>query len=793
MEKERIKISVRNLVEFILRSGDLDVRKGTSADRKAMEKGSRIHRKIQKQMGHGYQAEVALSFLKDYDEFQIQIDGRADGILQWKEPVVIDEIKGVYRDLSFLEEPVEVHLAQAKCYAYIYGKKNKKERMGVQMTYCNLDTEEIRRFYQEYSVEKLEEWFEWLMDEYYQWELWRYGWGRKRNASMEGMEFPFPYREGQREVVTGVYRTLLRKKQLFLQAPTGVGKTMSTVFPAVRGLGEGLADKVFYLTARTVTGSVAKDAFLILKERGLNCKLLMITAKEKLCVLEEPECTPTACPRAKGHFDRVNEAVFHLLQEQDVYDREVLLEYSRRYQVCPYEMCLDLAVWVDGIICDYNYVFDPNVQLKRFFGEGNKGSYIFLIDEAHNLVERGRKMYSADLYKEDFQEMEDLVKSRHKKLAAAMEKCNRQFLILKRECDTYRVIGGLGGLSIALMNMMGLLEEYLEGMEEGSSATKILDFYFKVRHFMNMYDLLDDNYVIYTEHDPQGRFHVKLFCINPGTNLQGCLDKGVGAVFFSATLLPVNYYKKLLSGREDDYAIYAKTPFRPEQKRILIGRDVSSRYTRRGPEEYGHISEYLYQTVKARSGNYMVFFPSYQMMAGVWEVFQETYGEQCEKERIKIQLQSPYMKEEDREKFLEEFNEEREKGTSLAGFCVMGGIFSEGIDLTGEKLIGVVIVGTGIPQIGNEREILMKYYQDRGENGFDYAYKLPGINKVFQAAGRVIRTVADRGVILLLDERFCSPDYRMLFPREWEDYVITTRTRVAQELKDFWKSGEESQ
>ena len=352
------------------------------------------------------------------------------------------------------------------------------------------------------------------------------------------------------------------------------------------------------------------------------------------------------------------------------------------------------------------------------------------------------------------------------------------------------MVDGLGGLSISLMNMMGILEEYLEVMEDGELAVKVLEFYFQVRHFMNMYDLLDENYVMYTEHDAQGRFHVKLFCVNPGTNLQSCMNQGVGTIFFSATLLPVNYYKDLLSGRDDDYAIYAKTPFLPEQKKVLIGRDVSSRYTRRGPEEYTRISEYLYLAITAKKGNYMAFFPSYQMMEGVKEIFDEKYGEKCRKGQIEILYQSPHMNEKKREEFLEKFEQQSAGAGSLCGFCVMGGIFAEGIDLTGEKLIGVIIVGTGIPQIGNEREILMKYYHDRGENGFDHAYKFPGINKVFQAAGRVIRTVTDRGVILLLDERFCSPDYRMLFPREWEDYVVTTRKTVDKELKEFWKSGE---
>lgn len=781
MEKEVIRISVRNLVEFILRSGDLDTRRGAFADREAMAKGSRIHRKIQKQMGAAYQAEVPLAHSTEFEEFSVLVEGRADGIIYGEDFVMVDEIKGVHRDLRFLERPVEVHLAQAKCYAYFLGKEKGLLQIRVQMTYCHLDTEEIRRFEEEYTVEELEAWFQWVLDQYYQWALWQHQWRQTRNTSMEGLEFPFSYREGQRDLVSGVYRTILRRKQLFIQAPTGVGKTMSTIFPAVRSMGEGLTEKIFYLTAKTITRTVAWEAFQILKERGLSCKTLILTAKEKMCVCEQVECNPIDCPRAKGHFDRVNEAVFRLLQEQDQYDRDVLMEYSERYQVCPYEMSLDLATWVDAVICDYNYAFDPDVYLRRFFAEGSKGDYVFLIDEAHNLVERGREMYSAVLYKEDFLKIKKLVKPYRKKLERALERCNHQLLELKRECETYQILESLGGFSIALMNVMGEMENYLEELEDGETRKEILEFYFQVRSFLYIYDLLDENYVMYTQHEEDGRFRVKLYCVNPAVNLQRCLDKGCSAVFFSATLLPVGYYKQLLSGRADDYAIYAHTPFAPEQKRVLLGRDVSSRYTRRGPEEYGRIAEYIDQVAQARAGNYMIFFPSYKMMEDICQIYKERYGH-LERQ---ILMQSPAMQENDREEFLEQFEEQREK--TLLGFCVLGGIFAEGIDLTGEKLVGAVIVGTGLPQISYEREILKKYYDGKQENGFDYAYRFPGMNKVLQSAGRVIRTREDRGVILLLDERFCSFDYRNLFPGEWEDYQICTRNTVQGILEEFWE------
>lgn len=335
---------------------------------------------------------------------------------------------------------------------------------------------------------------------------------------------------------------------------------------------------------------------------------------------------------------------------------------------------------------------------------------------------------------------------------------------------------------MSLMNVMGEMENYLEELEDGELRKNLLDFYFQVRSFLNIYDLLDENYVIYTQHDEDGKFRVKLCCVNPAVNLQRCLDKGISTVYFSATMLPIQYYKKMLSGREDDYAIYAQTPFSPNQKQIVLGKDVSSRYTRRGVAEYAKIAEYIYRVACAKTGNYMVFFPSYKMMNEVYGIYQEAYGT----EGMKVLLQTSAMQEQEREEYLAQFEDVGKQ--TLLGFCVMGGIFAEGIDLTGERLVGALIVGTGLPQISYEKDILKQYYDERQENGFDYAYRFPGMNKVLQSAGRVIRTTQDRGVIILLDERFCTNEYKNLFPREWSEYEICTRQNVQEVLERFWKS-----
>lgn len=785
MEKPRVRISVRNLVEFILRSGDLDNSSGTSGDKEAMLKGGRLHRKIQRSMKGDYQAEVSLKKESEYNDVVIQVEGRADGIFTEDGAVYIDEIKGTYGNVQAMDMPIPVHRAQAMCYGLIWGEKERISEIHIQMTYAHLETEETRRFREDFSIEELKGWYQKILDAYHKWIAYSLNWKKERNASMKDLQFPFPYREGQRDIVSGVYHTVSSGKTLFVQAPTGVGKTMSAIFPSVRAIGEGKGETLFYLTAKTITGTVAQEAFHILREKGLKFKVTAITAKEKLCFQDTPECTPEKCPYAKGHFDRVNDAVYELWTTEEVYSREVIRAHAEKWQVCPFEMCLDLSIWVDGIICDYNYVFDPNVHLKRFFGENISGDYIFLIDEAHNLVERGREMYSAGISRQSLVALRKKIRKRFSKLARTLDKANRQMMELEENlAETgkgYQVLSNPGVLPITFLTISGELEEILEEKElEEELRREILEFYFIVRDFLNVSELVDENYVVYTENSAEEGFRLRLFCVNPAENLGEYLKKGKSAIFFSATMFPMLYYRELLTTDRDAYGIYVQSPFPKENRRILIGSDVSSRYTRRNRAEYQKIAGYIARCVWQRQGNYMAFFPSYRLMEDVLQVYEEEFSVDW----VRCVCQTPDMTEQEREGFLEEFQER--EGT-LVGFCVLGGIFSEGVDLTGESLIGAVIVGTGLPQIGSQREILKEYYDKKNHCGFDYAYRYPGMNKVLQAAGRVIRTKEDKGVILLLDDRFWDRDYQEIFPREWQDRTGCRLDTVEGAVETFWK------
>ena len=783
-QKKQVRISVRALVEFVLRSGDIDNRRSGAAQKDAMAAGTRIHKKIQKRMGGNYRAEVPLKYtaLDEEEDIELLVEGRADGIFEEDGIVTIDEIKGVYMDLERLTEPVAVHMAQAMCYGYFYCCDRDLDGVRIQLTYCNLETEEIRRFHEDRSKEELEVWFRSVIHEYFKWARYLCHHELQRNQSISGLEFPFPYREGQRDLAVAVYKTISRKKRLFIQAPTGIGKTLSTIFPAVQAMGAGKASKVFYLTAKTITRTVAEEAFRILRSRGLVFTAVTITAKEKLCPMEKTECNPEACPYAKGHFDRVNEAVFDILHLEQEMDRETVLRYAEKYRVCPFEFCLDISSWTDGIICDYNYVFDPNVRLKRYFADGASGDYLFLVDEAHNLVSRAREMYSASVYKEDFMEVKRIIKGKSPRLERQLDRCNKLLLSMKRECGDWQLLEDVTGLAAGIMTAFSYMETFMEEFPEFPERETVLDFYFCLRDFLNVYEELDGHYRIYEENREDGSFLVRLFCVDPSRLLSRCMDQGASTILFSATLLPVRYYKTLLSGNQEDYAVYVNSPFPEENRLLMVAEDVSSRYTRRSPSEYRKVADYIRIVTESRPGNYMVFFPSYQYMGEIEEILEE------EPLKADLLVQGQGMGEAEKTEFLEEF--EKERSHSLAAFCVMGGVFSEGIDLKEERLIGVIVVGTGLPMVCVEQEVLKGYFDETEEKGFDFSYQYPGMNKVLQAAGRVIRTPGDRGVILLLDDRFLRRDHLELFPREWERFQVVNRGNAARCLEDFWNGRE---
>ncbi|MCR5415917.1 MAG: ATP-dependent DNA helicase [Pseudobutyrivibrio sp.] len=811
-EKAQINISVRNLVEFLLREGDIDDRKGSVDPFEAMQAGSRIHRQIQSSMGPFYSAEVSLKHQIEYDDYILGIEGRADGVVLERDmdghilSALVDEIKGMYIDVMTFEKPILVHEAQAKCYAYILCNDYDLDEIEVQMTYVSLETDEIKRFNQKYSFAEIEEWFLTIVGIFKKWSDFQYYHKQELLESIRGLQFPYEYRDGQKKLVSDVYRSIYRRKILFMQAPTGTGKTIANVFPAVMALGQNLAERVFYLTAKTATAIAARDTYSLLVENGYEGKTIMLTAKEKMCLCDETDCNPVNCPYARGHFDRVNDVIYEIITKESVISRDVILNYASEYVVCPFELALDVSTWCEGIICDYNYVFDPNVYLKRFFADGKSGEHIFLVDEAHNMVDRAREMYSEDLIKEEVLSIKRYAKPVSKKLVNALEKCNRILLEYKRECDhDITILDDVDMLLNACDNLQMILEQlFKKEVKFGIYQDEVIDFYFRLRNFTALaYQQDKDHYRIYCDFDEDKNFHLHLYCIDPSAQLQERLNMARATVYFSATLLPIDYYKDLLCNINDVYAIYVDSVFKQENRLLLLGTDVTSKYTRRGADEYAKYAQYIKNIVNAKKGNYMVFGPSYKFLEDIYTEYNQIINVNNSNEEIftkkdssldsaddfvDVIIQKQNMTEQEREEFLAEFEKKREN--SMVAFCTLGGIFSEGIDLVGGKLIGSIILGAGLPQVGNERKLMADFFDGEGKNGFEYAYLYPGMNKVIQAAGRLIRTADDVGVIALLDERFRFSSYRKTFPREWNDAIFTSIEDVSLKLTNFWSKKE---
>lgn len=823
-----LKTSVRRMVEFLLREGDIRSGGAAMASQETMLEGGRLHRKIQRDQGPDYASEVPLSLSFEEKGYTLILEGRADGIetLAKKDRdgadeedeesgVLIDEIKCVRRKLEEIKEPDSLHLAQAKCYAAIYVRQQPIDKIGVQITYCHMETEEILRIRHNYGAEELEAWFDQLIGQCKLWADYYVDSIRRRDESIGRLAFPFPFRPGQKQLAAMAFRAMDRGHHVFLQAPTGVGKTISMIYPALRELAGGQAQYIYYLTAKTITRTVAEDTFSILRTRGLALKSVTITARDRICIMDEAVCDPEVCPRAKGHYDRVNRGLFDMLHHRDDLTRDCMMEYSEHYNICPYELAFEAARWADAVICDYNYVFDPHVSRGGLLSDQDARQSLLLVDEAHNLMDRAREMYSADLGREDFRKVKSIFKDRARKVYLAIRRCDTAMRNLagqtvigqeEREREEFSseemkagetYPAGRGGGSLLdgvvfheqidliyhpLFGMLERLMDYLTNHEDFQGRDEVLEFYFRASHFFMILDSLDEGYQIWTEGEKM-RFRIHLFCIDPSGKLSEYLDGCRSSIFFSATLLPIPYYRNLLGGGKiDAYAI--PSPFPPEHRLIGVAGDVTSLYSRRGPDQYRRILHYLEITVSKKTGNYMIFFPSYEMLGHVVDLLEESDLSDLSD----LVVQEPQMGEEERENFLEKFREDPDK--SLIGFCVMGSIFSEGIDLAGSRLSGVLIVGTGLPGISREREIIKAFFDRDSRQGYDYAYRYPGMNKVLQAAGRVIRTVSDRGIILLMDHRFLRRENQEMFPEDWKTYYPVNERSWGSLLEEFWEKEE---
>ena len=775
-------VSVRSLVEFVLQSGDLSA--GGFQRRDRAQLGTQGHKRVQRSRPEGYEAEVEIIHQVEGSDPPLVVRGRIDGLYAGTDPVIIEEIKTTTLSLALVSEDHNpLHWAQAQCYAYMYARQHHLNEIIIHLTYYQLDSREEKTFKRRFLWADLETFFSNLTTRYLDWFRKVQAWQTRRDQSIAGLEFPYEeYRSGQRDMAVMVYRTIREKERAYIQSPTGVGKTIATLFPSVKALGQGLAEKIFYLTAKTSGRLVAEKALDDMRQSNLYFRSVTLTAREKICFCPPVNCDPEVCIFARGYFDKVKDALEELDQHQ-AFTRLVIEEISRKYEICPFEFSLDLALWVDCIVCDYNYVFDPRVYLHRFF-DLTIEPYIFLVDEAHNLPDRARAMYSAELDKSTVLQLQRVLKPHVPRLAKELAEINKILLEKRKACqaeDTGALIEHElpEKLLKAIREFSNKAEDWLVVNQTAAEfRQELLEFYFLCSNYLRTAEYFDTFYVSYFERRGQSDLKAKLFCLDPAPMLTVPLECSRATVFFSATLLPMDYFMKLLTGQTDHPRRIFESPFPQENVSLLVHNKISTKYAQRA-DSYVAIAETVEATLNTRVGNYLVYFPSYVYLN---EVAERIKGRLPEGQLL---VQERGMTEEARDEFLAQFSSSNEK--TLVGFAVMGGVFGEGIDLVGERLIGVVIVGVGLPQLGLERDLIKEYFDSRSGSGFAYAYQYPGFNRVLQATGRVIRTDTDRGIIVLIDERFTHSHYRNLFPSHWKGYQVVKDVRELQgKLNHFW-------
>ena len=803
LDRAVVTLSVTELCDMALTCGDLDLRPGhghrPSAARAAI--GAKVHRKLQAEAGVLYDGEVAMTNTTVYGGISFEVSGRVDGILR-TDPVTVDEIKTV-GGKAFDLPPAPMHDAQVKCYAYFLSRERGLETVSTRLTYYRLDDGKTKYLTTAHSAESLRTFYLDLLSrvEY-----------RARilieretvlRPSVGSARFPYPsVREGQDIMIRECYRDIRAGKRLVVEAPTGTGKTLSALYPAVRALGEGRCDKIFYLTAKATTRREAYRASSQLFAHGSHLRTVVLTAREQICQNEQAKrdpagvshhCNPLDCPYAKGFYDRCGAAVCKALPTQYGFARRSILEIADQFHICPYEFQLELSLYCDIVICDYNYVFDPVVYLRRYFEPEQvaQNRYVFLIDEAHNLADRATDMYSAELKLSQTAELWRTLPETEETLRGSLEKLNITLQGLHRLCrDTLQkdATGVERGYYLSRTPMESLCslvcstradaEAWLRAHRGDAYETAVCAVSSALKHFETISEYYDERFLTFVTVEGDERC-VRLICLDPSSILDTCLSRAHASVLFSATLTPSDYFADILGGGKGAVRVSLPSPFKPSQFCLAVVPTVSTRYEDRA-RSYKKIATLIAATVSARAGNYIVYFPSYDYMEKVLEQFSQKYPQ------VETVVQTRGMTAAQREAFLDAFCDDRKL---RIGFCVLGGSFSEGIDLPGRLLIGTVIVGTGIPGLSNERNILRDYYETTRERGYAYAYTYPGMNRVLQAAGRVIRREEDRGVIVLIDSRFAEDRYKMLFPDHWScARYAGDALELAETVSSFWKS-----
>lgn len=796
-----VELSVRLLCRIAFRQGDLGVYRVRDSEREADRDA---YKKIQANADGFYRAEVTLGNTTLYDGIHFAVEGKADGIIRHSDGTIEADVIRCLNGRAFFCSPQEEWLAQLKCYAYFLTRRDDLPEIRGRLTYYHTEQKKIRYFRYCFVREELQEFYFSLLEKIKE--------RAKRliERQTEGLSsaasalFPYPQlRDGQEQMIRESLFAIRHQKRLFAEVPTGTGKTVSALYAAVRALGAGYADKIFYLTAKAAIRREAYAAAGNLFAHGVKLRTVVITAKEQVCLCGAKMsdhsgrnfCNPMDCEYAKGYYDRVDAAIRELLTTQNGYPRSLLCETAKKYRICPYEFSLDLSEFCDIIICDYNYAFDPSVYFRRYFSsEERQERYVFLIDEAHNLAERARDMYSAEVRYSDFETVYAAMGEADGKFAHSLEAVMMTFRRQKKLCrdDLIKDAEGhdrgfyvsrtpLTALDRELELFCRICESWCKKHQGHSAFAQVERLHAGIRRYLSVNEFFDTGFLTYVQ-VLGGDITVKTYCLDPSSTMDALLNRADSAILFSATLTPSEYFCDVLGNSKKTIGITLPSPFPAEHCCVAVADYLSVRSEDRA-KNFGRYATVIAASVSPMPGNYIAYFPSYACLKGTLAAFCKKYP------KVEVVVQKEGMNTREKEEFLSAFR--GDEGHLRVGFCVLGGAFAEGVDLPGSRLIGTVIFGVGLPGISNERNMIRDYFDQTTGQGYDYAYTYPGMNRVLQAAGRVIRREQDRGIVVLVDDRYAENAHRVLFPKHWQNVQYAgNASSLAEIARRFWENRE---
>lgn len=770
-----IKIGIKELAIFACQSGNLTNEFFSNRD---LENGTALHRFIQCKYNEKSAKEVYIKKQISYYQDEIILHGFIDGVLNIDDEIIIEEIKSTIKELDEIDPTERMeYIAQLKIYGYLYALEHELSHIHLRLTYISVVDYTIKHFDYIMETEALEEFVFDCLEKYMSWYQLQEDALIQKEVTISSVKFPFgKMRAGQRDMMKACYQTMKKNEILYCIAPTGIGKTMGTLFSSLKTLGKN--DKLFYLTAKGSGKNAPLNAVRILAKKGLKVKTINIIAKKKICNAKLKNCNTDECPYAVGFFDRIRDAIVEIFKDYDIYDEENISYVANKHKICAFEFSLELSYYCDIIIADYNYVFDPRAQLVRYFDDNTYHPKV-LVDEAHNLISRSKEMFSAMISEEDIRILRRVLNGYKPSVRNVCNKAIEHISDYHEQLvdkTIYVSTENDQNLVVLLKNILSACDELFLENKKIPHKDEAMDVYFKILEYVQISEYFQDTHRLIAKIE-NGICTIQEYCLDASQFILDTIETSVhGIVFFSATLTPLAYHADVLTKGKGNF-LELPSPFDPMNLDIIINPYVSTKYKQR-EQSIDYIIEAIEILTNVGGGNYIVFFPSYQYMRMVLDALGEVDFE--------VIVQQTNATEQERNLIIERF---KNTDGCKVGFFVLGGVFAEGIDYVGDWLSGVIIVGVGLPMVCDENNILKDYYEVLYQNGFDYAYTYPGFTKVVQAAGRVIRSETDRGVVLLIDERFSYLKYQELMPKHWKNKkMIADGYYLRKELELFLKS-----